>query len=153
MRYLGLDIEEAHHPWSENKRSFTSRDLLDHLVDKVIPHGKTIILPTETPITAPTLPTLQKVGTTSQLASEKEQMTVDDNYQFKMDGKDELNGHEDKGEMDLWSEKQSTLPSKIDKMKGLTIEMNFEYPGVDGAMCLYWYRGRIMKLRNERNSV
>ena len=40
MRYLGLGIEEAHHPWSENTRSFTSRELLDHLVDKVIPHEK-----------------------------------------------------------------------------------------------------------------
>ena len=58
--------------------------------------------------------------------------------------------HEDKGEMDLWSEKQSTLPSKIDKMKGLTIEMTFEYPRVDGAKCLDWYRGRIIKLRNEK---
>ena len=37
MRYLWLGIEEAHHPWSENKRSFTSPELLDHLVDKVIP--------------------------------------------------------------------------------------------------------------------
>ena len=80
-------------------------------------------------------------------------MTVDENDQFKMDGKDELNGHEDKGEMDMWSEKQSTLLSKIDKMKGLTIGMTFEYPGLDGANCLYWYRGRIIKLRNEKNSV
>ena len=71
MRYLGLGIEEAHHPWSENKRSFTSRELLDHFVDKVIPHEKTIILPTETPITAPTLPTLKKVGTTSHLTPKK----------------------------------------------------------------------------------
>ena len=55
-------------------------------------------------------------------------MKVDDNEQFKMDGKDELKWHEDKGEMDLWSEKQSTVPSKIDKMKGQTIEMTFEYP-------------------------
>ena len=123
------------------------------MVDKVIPHEKTIILSTETPITAPTLPTLQKVGTTSQLASEKEQMTVDENDQFQMDVKDELKRHEDKGEMDLWSEKQSTLSSKIDKMKGLTIETTFEYPGVDGAKCLDWYRGRIMKLRNEKKSV
>ena len=61
--------------------------------------------------------------------------------------------NEDKGEMDLWSEKQSTLPSKIDKIKGLTIEMTFEYPGVDGAKCLDWYRVRIIKLRNERNSM
>ena len=80
-------------------------------------------------------------------------MKLNENEQFKMDVKDELKRHEDKGEMDLWSEKQSTLPSKIDKMKGLTIEMTFEYPGVDGAKCLDWYQGRIIKLRNERNSV
>ena len=73
-------------------------------------------------------------------------MKVDDNDQFKMYGKDELKRHEDKGEMDLWSEKQSTLPSKIDKMKGPTIEMTFEYPGVDGEAYLDWYRGRIIKL-------
>ena len=151
MRYLGLGIEEAHHPWSENTRTFTSRELLDHLVDKVFPHEKTIILPTEAPITAPTLATFQKAGTISQLASQKEQMKVDENDQFKMDGKDELKRHEDKGEMGLWSEKQSTLPSKIDNMKGLTIKMTFEYPGVDGANCLDWYRGRIIKLRNEKN--
>ena len=88
MIYLGLGIEEAHHPWSDNTRLFTSRELLDHLVDKVIPHEKTIILPTEAPITAPTLATFQKVGTISRLASEKEQMTVDENDKFKMDGED-----------------------------------------------------------------
>ena len=75
------------------------------------------------------------------------------NEQFKMDGKDELKRREDIGEMDLWSEKQSTLPPKIDKIIVLTIIMTFEYPGVDGAKCLDWYRGRIIKLRNEKNSV
>ena len=40
MRYLGLGIEEAHHLWYNNTGSFTSRELLDHLVDKVIPHEK-----------------------------------------------------------------------------------------------------------------
>ena len=69
MRYLGLGIEESHHPWSENTRSFTSRELLDHLVDKVFPHEKTIIFPTEAPITAPTLATFKKVGTISRMAS------------------------------------------------------------------------------------
>ena len=68
MRYLGLGIEEAHNPWSQNTRSFTSQEMLDHLVDRVFPHEKTIILPTELPITAPTLATFQKEGTISRLA-------------------------------------------------------------------------------------
>ena len=126
---------------------------MDHLVDKVIPHEKTIILPTEAPSTAPTLATFQKVETISRLESEKEQMTVEENEQFKIDGKNELKRNEDKGEMDLWSEKQSTLPSKIDKMKGLKIETTLDYTGVDGHKCLDWYRSRIIKLRNEKNSV
>ena len=54
------------------------------------------------------------------------------------------------GEMDMWSEKQSTLPQKIDKMKDLTIETTFEYPGVDRSKCLYWYRGKIIKVMNEK---
>ena len=97
---------------------------------------KKIFFPTESPITAPTLPTLQTVGTISRLALDKEHTTVNENDQFKMEWKDELKQREDIGEMDLWSEKQSTLPPKIDTMKDLRIEMTFEYPGVDGAKCL-----------------
>ena len=82
MRYLELGIEEAHHPWSENTRSFSSRELLDHLVDKIFPHEKIIILPNEVPITDPTFATFQKVGTISRLASQKEKMKVDENDQF-----------------------------------------------------------------------
>ena len=61
MRYLGLVIEEALHTWFENTRLFNSPELLDHLVDKVFPHEKTN-LPTEAPITAPTLATFQNLG-------------------------------------------------------------------------------------------
>ena len=68
-----------------------------------------------------------------------------------MDGKDGLKQREDISEMDLWSEKQSTLRRNIDKMKGLTIEITFEYPGVDGAKCMYWYQGKIIKLMNKKN--
>ena len=60
---------------------------MDHLVDKVISHEKTINLPTEAPITAPTLPTLQKVGIISRLELMKEQMTVDNNDHFKWTGR------------------------------------------------------------------
>ena len=62
MRYLGLVIEESHHTRSDNKRSFTSWELLDDLVDKIIPHEKIIIFPTEAPITAPNITHLAKGG-------------------------------------------------------------------------------------------
>ena len=34
-------------------------------------------------------------------------------------------------------------------MKGLTLEMNFEYPGVDGAKYMDWYQGKIINVTNE----
>ena len=66
-----------------------------------------------------------------------------------MDGNGEFERREDIGEMDLRSEKQSTLPPKIDKMKGLTIKVTFEYSGVYGSKCIHWYRGNIIKVINE----
>ena len=75
---------------------------------------------------------------------------MDENDQFELDRKDELNRRMDIGEMDMWSENHSTLPPNIDKMKGLTIEITFEYLRVDGAKCLDWYRGKIIKMMNEK---
>ena len=79
-------------------------------------------------------------------------MTVDDNDQFKIYGKDELKRREDIDEMDLWLEKQSTLPPKIEKMKGLTIDITFGNPGVYGSKCLLCYWGKIIKVVNETKS-
>ena len=71
---------------------------------------------------------------------------MDENDQFKMYRKDELKRREDICEMDLWSENQSTLPTKIDNIKALTIEITFECLVVDGDKCLNWYQVNIIKV-------
>ena len=77
MRYLGLGIEEAHHPWSENTRSFTSQELLDHLVDKVIPHEKTINnTPENVPSQLPTSLILPSIPNNFQVQSPFSSNTV-----------------------------------------------------------------------------
>jgi hypothetical protein len=37
IRYLGLGWEEAHHPWSKNKHTYSASELLKHLCEVVIP--------------------------------------------------------------------------------------------------------------------
>ena len=37
IRYLGLGIKEAHHPWSKGQHTYTVDELLDHLMKNVIP--------------------------------------------------------------------------------------------------------------------
>lgn len=150
MRVLGLGIDEAYHPWSEKSHGkYTSQELLNHLVDAVIPLEKNMTLPKEAPTTVPELPTLHKVGTFSHLASEMVQETKDEMEQFKIDGRGELKRRGDDGELDLWTERQSTLPPDEKKMKGLEIEMSFEYPGEDGVKTLDWYRGTVEGIVNK----
>ena len=90
IRYLGLGLEEAYHPWSENGYTFTAQELLDHFINVVLPLEKTSDLPTEAPTTAPPLPTLQAVGTIFQLALEKDQTSQEEDEKFKVDAKAKL---------------------------------------------------------------
>ena len=41
IRYIGLGWEEAYHPWSKGKHTYTAVELLEHLVKVVIPLSKT----------------------------------------------------------------------------------------------------------------
>ena len=137
---MGLGIEDAYHPWSERiRRSFTSSELLIHLVDKVIPLERASTFPTEAPTTAPTLPIMQKLGTVSRLSLEKENLTKEEEAHIKIDAEEEIERRQNMGEMDIWSEKQATPPPSISKLKVFMIEMSFEYPGEDGGWrCLFF---------------
>ena len=37
IRYLGLGIKEAYHPWSKGEHMYTADELLDHLINTIIP--------------------------------------------------------------------------------------------------------------------
>ena len=65
IRYLGLGWGDAHHPWSKCDTTFTSRVLMDHLVDVVIPMADDLEMPVEPPVTLPTMPVMQAIGTVS----------------------------------------------------------------------------------------
>ena len=149
MIYLGLGLEDAHHPWSEDGHSFSSKELLIHLVDTAMPLARTSVLPTEAPAKAPRMPSLPRLGTSSALSKEKEQLSKDEESKFKVDATKEIERLESIGKMDMWSEKQSTLPPSISSCNGFKLEMCFTYPGADGSPCLDWYRGKVKKVLNK----
>ena len=107
-------------------------------------------IPSEAPTTMPRLPTLQKVGTISDLAKEKEQQTEESLARLKTDALVEIEAREDRGETDRLEHKQHLLPPKANKLKGLRVEMAFEYPGEDGSPCLGWYNGVVDKVLNAK---
>ena len=143
MIYLGLGLVEAHHPYSKGDHTYTSKELLDWLVDTCMPLVRRSTLPTEAPTKAPRLPELAKLGTSSALAFEKEQFSKNEEDKFKAEAHTEFKRLQDIGEIDLFSARQTVLPPKISTLKGFKLEMCFAYPGLGGAQCLDWYRGTI----------
>lgn len=127
--------------------------MLDHFINVVLPLEKTQTLPTEAPNKAPALPTLQSLGTVSQLALEKEQMSRDEEAKFKVDARAKLELRQEQGIMDMWSELQQTIAPSVKEMKGMVVEVAFEYPGEDGSACLDWYRGTVEKVVNEKKCL
>ena len=88
---------------------------------------------------------MQKLGTVSHLALDKENLTNEEDAQIKIDAEEEIERRQNMGEMDIWSEKQVTLPPAISKLKGFMLETSFEYRGEDGEsawICIYdrWSR-------------
>ena len=124
--------------------------VLEHLVTVVIPLSRNRDIPSEAPTTMPKLPTLQKVGTISDLAKEKEQQTEETMERLKADAMLELEAREERGETDRLEYKQHLLPPKPNKLKGFPVEMAFEYPGEDGSQCLGWYNGIVDKVLNAK---
>ena len=110
-----------------------------HLVDKVIPLERASTLPTEATTAAPALPLMQKLGTVSHLTLDKENLTKEEEAHIKIDAEEEIERRQNMGEMDIWSEKQVTLPPAISKLKGFMLEMSFDYTGEDGGKCLNLY--------------
>lgn len=150
MYDLGIGLEGAYHPWSKDGHTYTSAKLLSHLVDVVIPLNDTADTPTEAPITAPKLAVLQKVGTISKLSEEKEKLSKDEDAKFKADGKAEVKRRQDLGLMDIWSEKQQSIPPPLSQYLKMWVEVAFEYPGEEGDTCIDWYRGQISKVINAK---
>jgi len=65
IRYLGLGWEKAYHPWLRDKYTFTAMELLEHLVNTVIPLETSETVPKEAPYHMPRIPDMKKMGITS----------------------------------------------------------------------------------------
>ena len=66
--YLGLGWEDAHHSWSSQGVVFNSQQLLNHLIEKVIPMTGQREVPSEPPISFPEPQEMMTLGTESELA-------------------------------------------------------------------------------------
>jgi len=68
IQYRGLGWKEAHHPWSKNGITFSSKQCIEHLTETVIPLVDILQIPAEPTLKFPSHPELQLLGTQSELS-------------------------------------------------------------------------------------
>ena len=151
IRYLGLGWVEAHHAWSHNNNTFTSRALMKHLVDVVIPLSNKLNVPPEPPVNVPDIPEMGSLGTVSELADDVKKFSDDKITEIREKAGIIREEREKKGDGDRWFERNQLLPPEILKLIGFRVEMLFAYNGDDGTQCLGWYQGTVQSILNENN--
>ena len=101
----------------------------------------------------PAPPSIQTLGTTSDLAAEIVIADEAKRDELKRNARKERDEREARGEGDRWSEMQQSTPPEIDKnLVGFRIEMRFAAYGDDGSQFGDWFRGTVRKIVNRASS-
>jgi len=152
IRYLGLGWEEAHHPWSKNKHTYTASELLKHLCEVVIPLQDTKVVPDQPPIKLPTRPDGFTLGTKSADLIQLDDGALAREERIRLNAMLERDRREDSGFGDQLMEMQQTSWA-IDKIRlgSFKIDMCFSYGDDDGEI-LEWCQGKVMKLLKEERT-
>jgi hypothetical protein len=151
IRTLGLGWEEAHHPWTKNGRAYSSRQLLDHLCNVVIPLATKLNVPDDAPAKLPTAPDLCTLGSLSAIGDELKTKGLAQIAEFKQKGRTERDRREEDGRGDRWAEKQSAVRPEINnKLVGFKIKMLFNYTHDQG---LNWCHGEVIAIKNAKRKT
>lgn len=145
IRYLGLGWDDAHHPWSKNGYTFSAEELLEHLINVVIPLENTEVVPDRPPINLPTRARPYKVGTLSNDAKRLDNSRLDVEEQLRLEAATERDRLEASGVGDQLNEMQEASWPWQKIKKGFKIDVLFirSDEGDDYPM---WSQGVVDKL-------
>ena len=152
IRYLGLGWEDALHPWSSQGVVFNSQQLLNHLIEKVIPMTGQQEVPSEPPINFPEPPEMMTLGTESELAFVYKFGTIENIQEMKASAATRRDTMEAEGKSDCWAARQQNIMPKVNsELIGFKIEMLFQYDNEDGTTYVNWCNGVIISILNEKS--
>ncbi len=110
----------------------------------MIPLAGTLDVPGEPPLTLPSPPEMQSLGTKSEIAMTMKSRDENNLAEFKKKACVERDRRDTDGVGDRWSEMQrSVMPQMDSTLIGFRIEMLFEYTETDGTTYLDWCHGEV----------
>ena len=147
MRYLGCGWPEAHHPWSKGKKVYSPVELLEHLVEKVIPIKKTP--PKEAPFNLPCRRDYGGIGDDSVDKIALDNNKTAEEQRIRLQGMKERDRLESLGfGCQLMEMQRPTAPLDEIRSGSFRIDMCFEYTD-EGESILQWCQGKVTKLVKE----
>jgi hypothetical protein len=151
IRRKGFGWEDAGHNWSKDGYTFTSRELLDHFINTVLPMELDREIPTEPQLTLSVITDRFKLGTVANQDINSHTFNSKTDEQFKQEMVDERARREAERDTDRASRLQSNvMPEFGDNLVGFRIEFCFSYNAEDGSNYLAWIEGVIESIVNAK---
>ena len=107
-------------------------------------------VPEKPPLNLPKLPEMTALGTVPTLARQLRHDSDAKLRNIRRKSMLEFERREERGEGDVWFEKQQSCPPEIERMKDFHVEVAFSYSSDDGNECMGWYHGVIQKVLNTK---
>ena len=150
IRYLGLGWNAAHHPWSKNKYQYSPSELLQHLVNIVIPLQQTEIVPSETPVHLPTRTNNWTIGTKSADLIALDNSSLAQVQRVRLNAMLERDQLESNGYGDQLMEMQE-FSWPLEKIRKGLFKIDMCFKMVDGGeRMLQWCQGTVVKLIKDK---
>ena len=149
IRVLGFGWKDLHHPWSKDGVAYTSQQLLDYLVDVILPEERKRGIPAKPQMNLPSRKNLPQLGgKTADVDALEMQYEIqkDKAVEEAIKLREEL---EEQGMTDRHEKLQPPRPDVDEKLVDVEIEMLFSYDEPDGTSSNMWCQGMVVGVKKD----
>jgi hypothetical protein len=144
---LGFGWNDLHHPWSKDGVAYTPQQLLDYLVDVILPEEKKRGLPDKPEMNLPSCKYLPQLGEKTadvDVLEMKYEMEKDKAIEEAIQLREDCDVQ---GLTDRHEKLQPPRPEVDAKLVDKEMEMLFAYKEPDGSINMMWCQGTVMAVK------
>ena len=147
IRVIGFGWKDLSHPWSKNGKEYSPDELLEHLVETIIPEQQKRGIPKVPPVELPSRGIRHQLGTKSKDMDVLDQKYKELENEF-VEGAHELRDELEKdGVVDRHERLQPVRPKVNEDLIDARIEQLWGFEEPDGTVVDQWCRGTIVAVK------
>mmetsp|Transcript_26186 Transcript_26186/g.44648 ORF Transcript_26186/g.44648 Transcript_26186/m.44648 type:complete len:365 (-) Transcript_26186:8-1102(-) len=150
IRVIGFGWKDLHHPWSKDGYEYTSEELLEYLLTKLIPEQAKSKrgIPAKPTMTLPSRKQTMQLGTKTLDVVDLDAAYKEDKEQAIEEAIGLRDRLENDGKSDRYEKCQPPKPKKIDSsLEGAKIEQLWILTEPDGTKVRQWYQGKVVAVK------